>query len=78
MRASRATHRPWLYPPLTPDAYQAYLDRLDGQHKHGFLACRRTDGAIVGWLNISEIVRGALQSAFVGYGGEFTSPGRVT
>ena len=28
--------------------------------RHGFLARRREDGALVGWLNVSEIVRGAL------------------
>ena len=34
-----------------------------------FLAHRREDDAIVGFLNISEIIRGRLQSAFLGYGG---------
>ncbi len=29
MRASRRLHHPWLYPPLTPDAYRAYLERID-------------------------------------------------
>jgi ribosomal-protein-alanine N-acetyltransferase len=33
------------------------------------LVCRRSDGAIVGFINISEIVRGVFQSAFLGYGG---------
>jgi ribosomal-protein-alanine N-acetyltransferase len=33
-----------------------------------YLACRRDDDAIVGFLNISEIVRGKLQSGFLGYG----------
>jgi [ribosomal protein S5]-alanine N-acetyltransferase len=80
MRASRSSHRPWLYPPLTAEAFHAYLDRLDGERKYGFLACRRSDGAIVGWLNVSEIVRGALQSAFVGYGGvaHFAGQGYMT
>jgi ribosomal-protein-alanine N-acetyltransferase len=68
MRASKRAHRPWLYPPLDAEAYHAYLARLDDR-KYGYLACRRSDDAIVGWLNVSEIVRGALQSAFLGYGG---------
>jgi ribosomal-protein-alanine N-acetyltransferase len=33
------------------------------------LAYRRDDGAIVGFVNISQIVRGRLQSGFMGYGG---------
>ena len=68
MRASRKAHRPWLYPPQDSDAYRAYLASL-GERKHGFLARRREDGALVGWANVSEIVRGSLQSAFLGYGG---------
>jgi ribosomal-protein-alanine N-acetyltransferase len=68
MRASRKAHRPWLYPPQDAEAYRAYLARLDDR-KYGFLALRIEDEAIVGWLNVSEIVRGALQGAFLGYGG---------
>jgi RimJ/RimL family protein N-acetyltransferase len=33
----------------------------------GFFVCRTTDDAIAGVVNVSEIVRGAFQSAFVGY-----------
>jgi len=68
MRASRKAHRPWLYPPQDHEAYRAYLTRLD-ERKYGYLALRVEDEAIVGWLNVSEIVRGALQGAFLGYGG---------
>ena len=68
MAASAAVHRPWLFPPVTPDAYRDYLDRL-GERKHGFLARRVQDGVLVGWLNVSDIVRGALQGANVSYGG---------
>jgi ribosomal-protein-alanine N-acetyltransferase len=76
MRASRALHRPWIYPPLEADGYAAYLKRLDGTTKEGYIARRVEDGAIVGWLNVSEIVRGALQSAFLGYGGVAGHTGR--
>jgi ribosomal-protein-alanine N-acetyltransferase len=68
MAASRKLHRPWLYPPLTSEAYRAYLARLDTR-KVGFLARRRDDGAIVGWLNVSEIVRFGFQNGYLGYGG---------
>ena len=68
MAASRKLHRPWLYPPLTSEAYRAYLARLDAR-KVGFLARRREDGAIVGWLNVSEIVRLGFQNGYLGYGG---------
>jgi [ribosomal protein S5]-alanine N-acetyltransferase len=68
MRASRGLHRPWLYPPLTRASYRAYLDRIEDDRHEGFLACRRADSVIVGWLNVSEIVRGPFQSAYLGYG----------
>ncbi len=66
--ASRALHRPWLYPPTTSLDYRAYLVTLDGVRKAGFLVRRREDNALLGWANVSEIVRGALQGAFLGYG----------
>jgi [ribosomal protein S5]-alanine N-acetyltransferase len=68
MGASRRLHRPWLYPPLTRESYRAYLERIAEDRHEGFLACRREDSAIVGWLNVSEIVRGPFQSAYLGYG----------
>jgi [ribosomal protein S5]-alanine N-acetyltransferase len=79
MLASRELHGPFLHPPTTAAAYAEYLSRL-GERKAGFLARRREDGAIVGWLNVSEIVRGALQGAFLGYGGVagFTGQGYMS
>jgi [ribosomal protein S5]-alanine N-acetyltransferase len=76
MLASRRLHHPWLQPPITPERYAAYLERIAGGRYEGFLARRRDDGAIVGWLNISEIVRGSLQGAFIGYGGVAAHAGR--
>ena len=69
MTASADLHRPWLYPPVTSQAYREYLARLIPDRKHGFLARRAEDRALVGWLNVSDIVRGALQGANVSYGG---------
>ena len=75
MIASRELHDPWIFPPLTPEDYADYLERL-GERKAGFLARRREDGAIVGWLNVSEIIRGALEGAFLGYAGVAGHTGR--
>jgi ribosomal-protein-alanine N-acetyltransferase len=80
MRASRRFHTPWLMMPRTPDAFAAYLERSQRETNAFFLAHRREDDAIVGFLNISEIVRGKLQSAFLGYGAvaEFAGQGYLT
>jgi ribosomal-protein-alanine N-acetyltransferase len=76
MRASRALHRPWLYPPTDAEAYRAYLGRLRSESKVGYLARRVEDGALVAWLNVSEIVRGSFQSAYLGYGSVAAFAGR--
>ena len=69
MRASRSVHRPWVYMPETPERYVAYLARVQDPRYEPFIACRAEDGAIVGFLNLSEIVRGGFKNAFLGYGG---------
>ena len=70
MRASRRLHRPWIQMPVTPDGYRAYVARQIGDASRAQrIACRIEDGAIVGFLNLSEIVRGAFKNAFLGYGG---------
>jgi ribosomal-protein-alanine N-acetyltransferase len=76
MRASRSVHRPWVYMPETPERYLAYLARVQDPRYEPFLACRAEDGAIVGFLNLSEIVRGGFKNAFLGYGGVAAYAGR--
>ena len=80
MRQSRSVHRPWVYMPETPERYLAYLARVQDPRYAPFIACRLQDGAIVGFLNLSEIVRGAFKSAFLGYGGvaAFAGQGYMT
>jgi [ribosomal protein S5]-alanine N-acetyltransferase len=66
--------------PTTGEAYRAYLERSLRPTNAYFLAHRIEDDAIVGFLNISEIVRGNFQSAFLGYGAvaEFAGRGYMT
>jgi [ribosomal protein S5]-alanine N-acetyltransferase len=68
MQASRTLHRPWLYAPQTPEDFREYLARALRPSTEFFLACRREDDAIVGFLNLSEIVHGSFQSCYLGYG----------
>jgi ribosomal-protein-alanine N-acetyltransferase len=75
--ASRSLHRGWVRPPATPAEFASYLARFAGPRARdparavaaGFLACRVDDDAPVGVLNLSEIVRGCFQSAYLGYYG---------
>ncbi len=69
MRASRTLHHPWTAPPATASAFTALLARSGSSSFETMIACRRYDGAIVGYFNVSHIIRGPLQSAFLGYSG---------
>jgi len=79
VRRSRRLHRPWVSPPETPERFRAYLRRCRDADYRGLLVCRRADGAIVGLFNISQIVRGPLQSAYLGYwaGAPFAGSGHM-
>ncbi|MEU5071251.1 GNAT family N-acetyltransferase [Streptomyces asoensis] len=68
-RESQDLHRPWLFPPVTADAYTAYAGRLiEDPSKAGFLVCTLEDGAVAGFVNINNIVQGGFQCGALGYG----------
>jgi ribosomal-protein-alanine N-acetyltransferase len=64
---SRLLHGPWVHPPATPEAYDAYLRRSRGPRHAAFLIVRNDDGELAGVVNMSEMVRGAFGSALLGY-----------
>ncbi len=66
-RRSHASLRRWVRPPLTAPGYRAYLRRLRGPAHEGHFVVLRSSGDLVGVVNLSEIVRGALQGAYLGY-----------
>jgi [ribosomal protein S5]-alanine N-acetyltransferase len=66
---SAELHRPWVTPPVTAPEYDAWLVRAGRPDFDANLAVRPEDDEIVGYFNISQIIRGPLQSAFLGYGG---------
>ncbi len=67
MRASRSFHRPWATAPTDDDRFAAYLTDARRPDFEAMLVCRHADEAIVGFFNISQIVRRSLQSAYLGY-----------
>jgi [ribosomal protein S5]-alanine N-acetyltransferase len=64
---SKSIHRPWVTAPDTTARFRAYLRRMVPPENYAFLVCRRDTGDIVGVINLSNIVRGPLQSAYLGY-----------
>jgi ribosomal-protein-alanine N-acetyltransferase len=67
VRASRRLHGAWVSPPATTAAYRVYLRRLQRPTHAGYFVCRRDSNRLVGVVNVSEIVREAFRSAFLGY-----------
>lgn len=68
MRVSRSHHRPWIAPPTSEAAFAALRARKLAEGTDFNVVERRDDGAIVGYFDVSQIIRSPLQSAFVGYG----------
>ncbi len=56
---SKSLHNPWSYAPVD---YEAYL-----KQENRYFLCSSENGNIIGTFNISGIVRGYFQSAYLGY-----------
>jgi ribosomal-protein-alanine N-acetyltransferase len=67
VRASRGLHRPWVYPTDTKTAFDGYIRRTRGKDFVGLLICRSSDDRIIGMANLSQIFRGNLQGAYLGF-----------
>ena len=77
---SSSFHRGLASPPKTRDDYSAFLTRARQQESEVFLICRKTDTAIAGSINLSQIFRGGFQNAYLGYyiGSAFSKQGYMT
>ena len=75
VKASRNLHASWVRTPATAARFARYVRRFADRKSRrfsaathvGILACRIEDDALVGVFNLSEIVRGAFWSAYLGY-----------
>ncbi|NKB97674.1 MAG: GNAT family N-acetyltransferase [Pseudomonadales bacterium] len=67
MRESMELHEPWISPPTNSALFKAYLRRIQREDHEGFAVCLKETEAIVGVININNIVRGSFQSASLGY-----------
>jgi ribosomal-protein-alanine N-acetyltransferase len=80
MRVSREFHRPWATAPTDDERFAAYLADARRADFEAMLLCRAEDDAIVGFFNLSQIVRRRLQSAYLGYavGAPFAGQGYMS
>jgi ribosomal-protein-alanine N-acetyltransferase len=77
VRRSRKLHGSW----ITPKAknrieFAKYLQRFSSGSHHGFLVVHRQSGGIAGVINVNDVIRGAFQSASLGYYGFLPHAGR--
>lgn len=63
---SRALHSHWAAPPDTAVEFAEYVRRFTRPEHIGHFVCTR-EGELAGVINLSEVVRGAFQSGYLGY-----------
>jgi ribosomal-protein-alanine N-acetyltransferase len=80
MRESRSLHQPWSFPPVREEEFTALVARSRSDDFELFLLCRREDGRILGFFNLSQIFRGPFLSAYLGYavGAPYAGEGYMT
>ena len=67
MRDSRKLHQGRVPAYTSSEQYEAMLKRGRETNRVQTFICRIEDGAIVGQINLNEIIRGVTQSSYVGY-----------
>ena len=67
VRRSRSLHKGMVSPPRDLDQFRRYTSALRRANRAGFLVVNDDPEALVGVINVSEIVRGPFQSAYLGY-----------
>jgi len=79
-RESARFHKGWINPPVRRQQFETYLSRCQSHGFLGLLVCRKEDGAILGAINLSEIVWGNFESAYLGYyvGAPYAEQGYMT
>ena len=69
-------HRPWVYPPSTSTAFAEYLARSSREDFCAMFLRARDDRRLLGVFNLSQVVRGKFQNAYLGYYAFAPSEGR--
>lgn len=67
VQGSRELHHPWIDPPNTNERFAVYLGRARRDDHAAFLIRHLSCGGLVGFVNVNNIVLGALRSGYLGY-----------
>jgi len=75
-RASASQQHPWVSAPDTAERFLAFLARAEREDQGSYLIRHAECGGLVGYVNINNIVRGALRSGYLGYAAFSSHAGR--
>jgi ribosomal-protein-alanine N-acetyltransferase len=65
--ASTHLHQPWVHPPASPELFRAFAVRMQGPCNLGFVVRLTRSRQLVGFVEVTNIVRGVFQSGYLGY-----------
>jgi ribosomal-protein-alanine N-acetyltransferase len=68
-RCSRSLHRPWVSPPTNSQAFRSFVEAGPARVRLLLWGGEAGEEHLLGYFSLSEIVRGALKSAYLGYWG---------
>ena len=66
-KQSAKFHRNLVNPPKNGADFKEFLTRNESEANESFLICRKSDDAIVGAINLSQIFRRVFQNCYLGY-----------
>jgi [ribosomal protein S5]-alanine N-acetyltransferase len=66
-KASREFHHQWVEMPGSVPAFKARMKKRAREGGCAYFICRNSDNALLGVVNVSQPVRGHLQSVYLGY-----------
>jgi [ribosomal protein S5]-alanine N-acetyltransferase len=66
-RRSKALHRAWVHPPTEASTAAELASRRQGPSDFGFLVRMCDTGEITGYIEVTNIIRGPFQSAYLGF-----------
>ena len=67
VRASRKLHQKWVNPPKTRASFRQKVKLMQGPVNLAYCVRRSDNDALVGCIEITQIVRGLFRSAYLGY-----------
>lgn len=73
---SQSYHHPWVAPFFDKTDFDTWFSRCQARTIVGLVVCKSDSDEIIGLININEIVRGAFQSAYLGYYGSVDHAGQ--